>query len=71
MQDFSLTQTGNYAAFAGVIVWAFHFFKISVSADEVVQAIGAIVTITGIVTSWIGRYRQGDITVAGFKKPQE
>lgn len=65
---YSLTQAGNLGVFAGIIVLVAKQFHVQLAQDTIVQLLGDIVTIVGLVTSWYGRYRQGDLTVAGFRK---
>lgn len=67
--NYSLTQGGNLVVFAGLIVWALKaFLKIEVTSDEATNLITAVLMVVGLVSSWLGRFRQGDITVSGFKK---
>lgn len=65
---YSLTQAGNITALAGVIGLIFNLFKIDIDQSELVEVLSAIVSVTGIIISWVGRYRQGDISLGGFKK---
>lgn len=65
---YSLTQAGNITALAGVIGLIFNLFKIDIDQSELVEVLSAIVSVAGIVISWVGRYRQGDVTLGGFKK---
>lgn len=65
---FSLTQAGNYAAFAGLLVIVLGRFGIVLSNEQAVFLIGAVVTVVGQIVSFYGRYRQGDLTLGGFRK---
>lgn len=65
----SLTQTGNYTALAGVLVYVLNLLGVHIVQEEIEKVIIAVVCIVGIVTSWIGRYRIGDLTAAGTRKP--
>ncbi len=67
--NYSLTQGGNLVVFAGVMVWAFKtFFKIEITNDDATNFLTAVLMVVGLVSSWIGRWRKGDLTVAGFRK---
>lgn len=61
---FSLTQTGNVVALAGLISTVVEFFGLNLAPKELESVIIAI----GIAISWFGRWRKGDLTVAGFRK---
>jgi hypothetical protein len=65
---YSLTQAGNLTALVGLLAMILKYFHINISEDEVQAVIGGIMTLSGIIISWIGRYRQGDIKLSGFKK---
>lgn len=62
--SYSLTQGGNLAALVGLINIVLKYFNISIASDEVSTILIGI----GIVISWIGRYRQGDLKLSGFRK---
>lgn len=67
--DYSVTQAGNFVAVAGIIVVLLSKLGIAASVEEVATVIGGAVALVGTVISWVGRYRQGDVTPLGFKKP--
>ena len=67
---FSLTQGGNLVALAGVILMVLRHYRVEfVTENELVAVLTGIFAIGGIVTSWIGRFRAGGITIGGFRKP--
>lgn len=66
--NYSLTQTGNLTAFIGVLYIILQKIGIDVGQSELEQVAGAVVVIVGIITSWVGRYRKGDLTISGFRK---
>lgn len=66
--SFSLTQGGNIISFVALIMFILHLFKINITQAEVEAVVNAVILLTGIIISWIGRYRQGDINIAGVKK---
>jgi len=60
---FSLTQGGILVAVIGTLLVNVGFSE--ACSNEIIANIPLII---GGITAWIGRYRQGDITLAGFKK---
>lgn len=64
MNNFSLTQAGNAVALAGLISTVLEFFGFKLAPKELETVIIAV----GILISWFGRWRKGDLTVAGFRK---
>ena len=65
---YSLTQSGNLAAIIGVIVLLLKIFKVNIAEEELQTLAGGILAAAGIVISWIGRYRKGDLKLSGFRK---
>lgn len=65
MENYSVTQTANIAAIVGVIVMVLNHFNINIGSEEVSGFIGAVITIFSIITSFINRYKKGDLTVGG------
>ena len=63
--NYSVTQTTNYAALAGLFVIILSHFNIIVSADSILVVIAGFVALGGIVRSFINRYQKGDITLLG------
>lgn len=66
--NYSLTQSGNLSALIGVIVLLLKIFQINIAEEEIQVLIGGILAIAGVITSWIGRARKGDLTKLGFRK---
>jgi len=66
--NYSLAQAGNVTALAGILVTILNYYGYTILQTELEAIIGAIVVIVGIIISWVGRYRKGDLTVAGFRK---
>ena len=64
MSKISLTQVGVYVSIIG---FAVQFFKLNIGSEEITQAVTAVITLVGLGTAWYGRYRRGDLTIAGFK----
>lgn len=65
---YSLTQGGNLVVIAGFIVMVARHYRLEIAEQEVVAVLGGIATAVGILMSWYGRFRQGDITIGGWKK---
>lgn len=65
---FSLTQGGNLTAIAGFVAMILHHYRINIAETEIVALLGGAVTAIGIIVSWVGRYRKGDLTMGGFRK---
>ena len=61
---YSLTQGGNLTVIVGLIGMILAHWNINIAPNEVEQLVVAI----GVVISWFGRYRQGDIKLSGFRK---
>ena len=64
---YSLTQGGNLAII-GVVVLLLKIFKVNIAEEELQTLIGGLLAIAGIVVSWYGRYRKGDLTLGGFRR---
>jgi hypothetical protein len=67
---FSLTQGGNVAQFIGMLLTLTGMSKEEAEAGAVTlqAAFGILVYVGGFLAAWIGRWRKGDITLAGFRK---
>jgi hypothetical protein len=65
--NYSVTQTSNYAALAGMVVVVLKYFGIDFPAESIVVIIAGLMTFAGLITSIINRYQKGDIDLAGKK----
>lgn len=67
---FSLTQGGNVGQFIGmVLVLTGMSQEEAVAGAVTLQAgFGILVYVGSFIAAWIGRFRKGDITLAGFRK---
>lgn len=54
--------------YIGLIVTALSLVFKDISPEALNTTVTTIVTIIGLIVAWYGRYRQGDITILGFKK---
>lgn len=68
MQKYSVTQGTNLVSLAGVVAMVLAAFKVDIGSEEIQAFIGAALAIYGLVHNWINRYKQGDLTLAGFRK---
>lgn len=65
--NYSVTQGSNIAVFVGLIVLILNHFHVNIGSDDVSTIVGAIIAIIGVVTSYINRYKKGDVTALGTK----
>lgn len=63
--EFSLTQRGNYKVIAGFLVILAQSLGVDIPEGEVVQLLSGITVAIGVIQSWYGRYRIGDINILG------
>lgn len=68
MENFSTTQATNITALCGMVVMILHYFKINVVQGDLEGIIGAGITIYGIIANYVHRYKEGDLTLGGFRK---
>jgi len=68
MKNYSLTQSGNLGAIIGVVMLILNHYQVNIAEAEVTALIAGVLSVLGILTSWLGRYRKGDLTVGGFRK---
>lgn len=66
--NYSITQTSNYTALAGMIVIALKYFGVDIPAESVIVVIAGGMTLYGIIRSIINRYQKGDVTISGAIK---
>lgn len=59
------TQLANYVALIGFVL---KLLKVNIGTEEVTQALTASMVLGGLFVSWYNRYKQGDLTLSGFKK---
>ncbi len=67
---YSLTQGGNVGQMISFILVLIGMGneEAEAGASALITSVGVIIYIASFVTAWIGRWRKGDITLAGFKK---
>lgn len=67
MQNFSVTQTTNYASALGIIVLILQHFHINIASDEITTLVGGVLSAGGVISNWYHRYQKGDLTATGVK----
>jgi hypothetical protein len=67
MQNYSLTQAGNYSTLISLIVLFAPKFGVNISESDVTVLVTSVIALVGVLTSIYGRYRQGDVTILGVK----
>jgi len=68
MQTYSMTQGGNLAVIIGMIMLVLKYFNVQIAEEEIQILIGGVLAVVGVVVSWYGRFRKGDLTVGGFRR---
>ena len=68
MSKFSLTQGGNLTVIIGMVMLILKYFQINIAEEEIQILIGGVLAVAGVVVSWIGRWRIGDLSLGGFRK---
>lgn len=63
-----MTQSGNIVVFVGIVGMILRHYRIVIPEDEITALIVGATALVGLVVSWIGRYRKGDLTLGGFRK---
>lgn len=66
--EYSSTQGNNLLIFAGLIVFVLGKFNVTVAQTDVAEILAAAVSFYGLCANWIKRYKQGGVTLGGFKK---
>lgn len=68
MNTYSTTQGNNLTAIIGVGVLVLQHFKINIGSEEISTLVGAVMAAIGILLNWYKRYKQGDLTLGGFRR---
>jgi hypothetical protein len=63
----SMTQSGNMIALVAFLGLVLSKYGVNVSAADLTTIIAGLAVLGGIVTSFVGRYRHGDISLLGVK----
>ena len=66
--SYSTTQAGNLAVILGMVMLLLKYFQINIAEEEIQTLIGGVLAVVGVIVSWFGRYRKGDLTKLGFRK---
>lgn len=67
---YSTTQGGNLVVLAGFIAMILQKIGVNIGSEELTQFLSAAAIAVGFAISWYGRWKKGDITIAGFKKTE-
>ena len=62
---YSVTQTSNYVALAGLIVPVLKLFGVEIAESDMATLISAALILGGVITSFVNRYAKGDVTITG------
>lgn len=68
MENFSTTQATNITSFVGIAVMILNHFHINIAGEELTALIGALIAAAGVISNWLNRYKEGDLTLGGFRK---
>lgn len=68
MQTYSSTQATNVATAVGLLLLILNHFHINIGSDQLTSAVGDLFSFGGLALNWYHRYRQGDLTLGGFRK---
>lgn len=60
--------TGLQVALVGLVGMVLRHFRVVLPENELMAFIVGAMTLGGIVWTWIGRYRKGEISFGGFKR---
>lgn len=67
--QYSTTQGGNLAAMAAIIVLIARQFKLDLDQADILALLTSTLGLIALVKSFVSRYKRGDLTLAGFRKP--
>lgn len=65
---YSLTQGGNLAVILGLVMLILKYYHINIAQEEVQNLLGFVLGAIGVLVSWYGRYRKGDLKLSGFRQ---
>lgn len=68
LNNFSLTQTGNYMAAAGVISLILQHFGYVVPQNQIAFVFFSAASLLSQGMAFYGRFRKGDLTLGGWRK---
>jgi hypothetical protein len=66
---YSVTQGSNIAVFIAVLTLLVKKLNWDLTQEDITTIVAAVVALIAIVTSFVNRYKKGDVTIAGFKSP--
>ena len=65
---YSVTQGSNIAVFIAVLTLLVKKLNWNLTQEDITTIVAAVVAIIAIVTSFVNRYKKGDVTLAGSFK---
>ena len=68
--NYSKTQAGNLAVIIGMIMLVLKYFQVEIAEEEIQTLIGGGLAIVGVLVSWYGRWKVGDLKFLGGRKPK-
>lgn len=63
-----MTQGGNLLVIIGFVSFLLNYFGVNIAEEELQKLSEAILIALGILLSWYGRYRKGDLKLSGFRR---
>ncbi len=65
---YSVTQGSNIAVFIAVLTLLVKKLNWDLTQEDITTIVAAVVALIAIVTSFVNRYKKGDVTIAGSFK---
>ena len=65
---YSVTQGSNIAVFIAVLTLLVKKLNWDLTQEDITTIVAAFVALIAIVTSFVNRYKKGDVTIAGSFK---
>ena len=62
---YSVTQGSNIAVFIAVLTLLVKKLNWDLTQEDITTIVAAVVALIAIVTSFVNRYKKGDVTLAG------
>lgn len=69
--NYSVTIIGIVVAVIGRLGQAAGVHTDSVTVENLTEVVTVAMQIIGVLTAWYGRIRKGDVSIVGYKMPQQ